>query len=280
MKADLRTNLTHGLYAVVGFWITSFFMEWVVFDGIGFPDGYVLRVWAFVDLLGSGLWWRIQWLSDYEWLAMVIDYLLEGSVAFLVVFTISFITNKKKLKDILVVISAIMLAFVGIASAGSIHFSYEGNATNELYIGGYIHFPKSIADRIKVTGGVLEQENENGWLIKATNPVVNVEYIKVTDEDFSYSKKTFKAKEYPSELYEPVEPNEMRLTLKELKIALSNMTAELNAVKTQVKSIADKPTAGEQLMGFLLYFPPMWVVYAVFGVLGILAVLGWWYERD
>ncbi len=162
----------------------------------------------------------------------------------------------------------------------AIYYTYNGSVTKELYIGGYIHFPKSIADRIRVTGGVVEREDQTGWRIRVTQSVVNVQYIKLSSEDFSYTTKTFKAKEYPAELYKPVSPDEMRLKLIELNSKLSEFEKELKSIKSEVKAAADKPTAGEQLMGFLLYFPPMWVVYAVLGVLGFLALIGWWYERN
>lgn len=162
----------------------------------------------------------------------------------------------------------------------SIYYTYNNSTTEELYIGGYIHFPKTIADKIKVTGGVIEKEDQTGWKIRATQQVVNIQYVKLSNDDFSYATKTFKAKEYPAELYKPVKPGEMRLKLIELNSKLSQFEEELKSIKTDVKAVADKPTAGEQLMGFLLYFPPMWVVYAVLGVLGFLALIGWWYERN
>jgi len=162
----------------------------------------------------------------------------------------------------------------------AIYYTYNGSVTKELYIGGYLHFPKTIADRIRVTGGVVEKEDQTGWRIRVTQSVVNVQYIKLSSEDFSYTTKTFKAKEYPAELYKPVSPDEMRLKLIELNSKLAEFEKDLKSIKSEVKAAAEKPTAGEQLMGFLLYFPPMWVVYAVLGVTGFLAMVGWWYGRD
>ncbi len=162
----------------------------------------------------------------------------------------------------------------------SIYYTYEGDVTRELYIGGYSHFPRAIADRIKVTGGVIEKEDQTGWKLRVTQQVVNVQYVKLSDNDFSYSTKTFKAKVYPEELYRPVTPDEMRLKLIELNDKLSRFEEELKSMRTDIEAVADKPTVGEQLMGFLLYFPPMWVVYAVLGTLGFLALAGWWYDRN
>jgi len=162
----------------------------------------------------------------------------------------------------------------------TVYYTYNGNVTAELYIGGCVHFPKSIADRIKVQGGVVELEDETGWKIRATNSVVMIQYVKLSDRDFFYGTRTFKAKEYPAETFRPVKPDEMRLTLIELNSKLAEFEKDLKSIKSEVKAAAEKPTAGEQLMGFLMYFPPMWVVYAVLGVTGFLAIVGWWYERD
>lgn len=163
---------------------------------------------------------------------------------------------------------------------GVIYYTIDGNLTKELYIGGYIHFPKKLADRIKVTGGAIEQEDETGWKIKVTSPSVTVEYVKLTDRDFGYFKKIFVAKEYPAELLKPVKPDEMRLTLINLSKKVEDFREELKKVRNSIEVIAEKPTVEEQLMGFLLYFPPMWVVYALLGTMGFLIAIGWWYERN
>jgi len=190
---------------------------------------------------------------------------------------------RRSIALVLIVITILCLygiVAIAIVRATAIYYTYNGNITKELYIGGYIHFPKTIADRIKVTGGIIEEEDETGWKIRVTQQAVNIQYIKLSDRDFSYSTKTFNAKDYPAELYRPVEPEEMRLKLIELNNRLSRFEEALKSIGADVKAIADKPTAGEQLMGFLLYFPPMWVLYAAIGTLCFLALSGWWYARD
>ncbi|RLI75982.1 hypothetical protein DRO97_01985 [Archaeoglobales archaeon] len=173
-----------------------------------------------------------------------------------------------------------LFLFCHVVEAKTVYFTYDGNATKELYTGGYLHFPKSIADKIKVCGGIVEKENDKEWAIKVTKNTVVVEYIKLTNNSFSYGKKTYSAKEFPAELYEPVMPEEMRLTLMSVNQNYANLTKELNNLKAVVNSIKDRPTFGEEVKGFLLYFPPVWVAYIIFGILGFLTLLGWWYERD
>ncbi len=79
---------------MLGYWITLFLMEWVVFRGFGLPDGYVFRVWAFADLFGGEAWRGLEWLADYGWLAGIIDYALEGMIAFTAVATLSILVSK------------------------------------------------------------------------------------------------------------------------------------------------------------------------------------------
>ena len=69
-------------------------MEWIVFRGSGMPSGYVIRVWAFADLIGHGLWNKLEWLNHYQWLAMPIDYALEGLIAFFVGLFLSLAISK------------------------------------------------------------------------------------------------------------------------------------------------------------------------------------------
>ncbi|MEM2356158.1 MAG: hypothetical protein QXO00_07585 [Candidatus Bathyarchaeia archaeon] len=164
--------------------------------------------------------------------------------------------------------------------ANSIYYTYSGNATAELYIGGYIFFPKTIADRIKVSGGVTEKEDECGWMIKVSQNAVTVQFVKLSDNDFSYGTRNFNAKEYPAELFKPVEPEEIRIKLIELNETISKFEKELKSIKLDVKTVASKPTFSEELKGFLLYFPPIWVLYTILGVVGFIALLGWWYARD
>jgi|Deesub1362B_J571_1020462.scaffolds.fasta_scaffold10677_2 hypothetical protein len=81
-----------------GYWITLFVMEWVVFRGFGLPDGYVFRVWAFADLFGDGAWRNLELLANYDWLAMVIDYALEGLIAFTAIVALSILVSRGILK--------------------------------------------------------------------------------------------------------------------------------------------------------------------------------------
>lgn len=171
-----------------------------------------------------------------------------------------------------------LIAMVGIiadAEANSIHYTYKGNSTGDLYIGGHLHFPKNLADYIKVqTGGIVEEETNTSWKIKVNNKIVNIHYIELGNNSFSFSKKRFEAKEYPEEMVKPVKKNELRLILKNFNKTLENVKQDLKSVKGNVKAAASKPTAGEQLMGFLMYYPPLYVVYAILAVLGLLALLG------
>lgn len=168
-----------------------------------------------------------------------------------------------------------MVGIIADAEASSIHYTYKGNRTGDLYTGGYLHFPKSLADYIKVqTGGIIEEETNTSWKIKVNSRIVNIHYIELSNDSFSFSKKRFEAKEYPAELVKPVKKNELRVMLKNFTGTLENVKQDLKSVKGNVKAAASKPTAGEQLMGFLLYYPPLYVVYAVLAVLGLLALLG------
>jgi hypothetical protein len=81
-----------------GYWITLFFMEWIVFRGFGLPDQYVLRIWAFADLFGDGTWRSLEWLADHEWIAMVIDYVFEGLIAFTAIVALSILVSRGILK--------------------------------------------------------------------------------------------------------------------------------------------------------------------------------------
>lgn len=81
-----------------GYWVTLFFMEWVVFRGFNLPGGYILRVWAFADLFGDGAWRSLEWLANYEWLAMAIDYVLEGLIAFTAIVALSILVSRGILK--------------------------------------------------------------------------------------------------------------------------------------------------------------------------------------
>jgi len=180
-----------------------------------------------------------------------------------------------------VLVGLVLICMVGITIAekpanelGTIYYSYGGNVTKELYIGGYLHFPKKLADRIKVTGGAVEKEDDTGWKIKVTSNAVVVDYVKLTDKDFSYSRKKFVAKEYPAELIKPVKPDEMRMTLIELNKNLNNVTKELKTVKYKVTEISERPTIQEMLVGFFVYSPWMYPIYVIVGILGLLYVLG------
>ena len=57
----------------------------------------------------------------------------------------------------------------------SIYYTYDGSVTRELYIGGYLHFPKTVADRIRVAGGVIEKEDQTEWKMRVTHHAVNVQ---------------------------------------------------------------------------------------------------------
>lgn len=91
----MNQHLKTGIFGMFGYWITLFLMEWVVFRGYGLPDQYVLRIWAFADLLGDGAWRSLEWLADYGWLAAIIDYALEGLIAFVAVATLSILVSKE-----------------------------------------------------------------------------------------------------------------------------------------------------------------------------------------
>jgi len=179
-----------------------------------------------------------------------------------------------------VVLLVVLLFCIATASAKGIYFTYQGNVTKELYIGGELHFPKSIADRIKISGGVVLNSTNEEWIIRVTANTVVVEYIKLTNDSFSYGKRTYSAKNFPAELYKPVKPDEMRMALMQVNDNYAKLAKELASLKTAIKTVESKPTFGEELRGFLLYFPLMWVVYVAAGILGFFALLGWWYERD
>jgi len=91
---EINEHIRNGLIGALGFWITTFFMEWFVFRGHFLPDGYVLRVWNFIDFFAPGSWRSLEWINSYKWLAMPLDYLLEGAVAFCSVFTLSWTFSK------------------------------------------------------------------------------------------------------------------------------------------------------------------------------------------
>ena len=90
----MREHIRNGLFGLLGFWITTFFMEWFVHHGWGMPGGYVLRVWNFVDFFVPGSWMALAWINNYRWLAMLLDYLMEGAVAFCSVFMLSWMYSR------------------------------------------------------------------------------------------------------------------------------------------------------------------------------------------
>ncbi len=145
----------------------------------------------------------------------------------------------------------VLVLVAGIVNAGSVYFTYDVNGnktvTKELYIGGEIHFPKSIADRIKVNGGVIENETKSEWIIKATSNVVTVEYVKLTNNSFSYAKKIYRAKPFPEELYKPVSPNELRLALINLTKFQNDVNQKIDKIEAEIHKIKQKPTAGQEL---------------------------------
>ncbi len=185
-----------------------------------------------------------------------------------------------KVRNVVTLCLITIFVITGSAAAQGVYYTYQGNTTPNLYVGGEIHFPKSLADRVKVSGGVILNETSDEWIIRATSKTINIEYIKLSNRDFSYRKSTYVAKEYPTTLYKPVKPDEMRLTLIQVNKNYLNLTKELNSLKLAVKTIEGRPTFGEEVKGFLLYFPVMWVVYIFVGILAFIALIGWWYERD
>ena len=86
---------------------------------------------------------------------------------------------------------------------------------------------------------------------------MNIQFVKLSNNDFSYATKTFKAKEYPAELYKPVKPDEMRMTLINLNNNLEELKKEVQSTKLKVKEISEKPTFEETLYGFFVYNPIM-----------------------
>ena len=84
----------NGLIAVLGFWITQFFMEWIVFGGFMLPKHYAVRVmtilfgvdWLFTDPV-------YVFLLEHPWFAMVLDYMIEGSIAFITVASLTCVYN-------------------------------------------------------------------------------------------------------------------------------------------------------------------------------------------
>ena len=187
------------------------------------------------------------------------------------------------LKFKLVLVVALLATLIGVASANSVYFTYyiNGNKTitKELYIGGEIHFPKSIADRIRVIGGVVINETESEWIIKATSSVVTVEYVKLTNNSFAYSKKVYRAKPFPAELYKPVTLNELRLALVNLTKFQNDINQKISKIESEIHEIKQKPTAGQELMSFLSTNPVALGVYTILSILAIIALLGWLYER-
>ncbi len=171
----------------------------------------------------------------------------------------------------------LLMVFMGlvVADADNIQYSYDGNYTNKLYSGGKLFFPKSMADRVKVeAGGVIVNETSDYWVIKASGEVLSVRYISLSENSFSYDKQQFRPEKYPADLVEPVTKNQVRVSLKNLNTTLTEMKDELSSVENRVEAAAQKPTAGEQLTGFLLYYPPMWIIYLTLGVTAFLGVIG------
>ena len=183
----------------------------------------------------------------------------------------------------LVLVIALLITLIGVANAGSIYFTYDINGnktvTKVLYIGGDIHIPKSIADRVKVNGGVIEKETKSEWVIKVTSNVVIVEYIKLTNSSFAYSKKVYRAKPFPAELYKPITPNELRLALVNLTKFQKDMNKKISKIEAEIRKIKQKPTAGQELASFLSTNPIALGVYTILSILAFIALLGWLYER-
>ena len=208
------------------------------------------------------------------------------TLAWIFLFVFVFLSIAERLKERLrrLIASILVLVIVtGIVNAGSIYFTYDINGnktvTKELYMGGEIHFPKSIADRIKVNGGIVINETESEWVIKATSSVVTVEYVKLTNTSFSYAKKIYNAKPFPKELYKPVTPDELRLALINLSQFQNDVNRKIGKIEAEIHEIKQKPTAGQELMSFLSTNPVALAFYVFIFILAIIALLGWLYER-
>lgn len=176
-------------------------------------------------------------------------------------------------KSLYLVLAVILLLAVNSASAT--YYTYNSNTTEELYVGGRIHLPKSVADRLVVNGGgVIEKSTPKQWIIRATGERVSIEYVKLNDFGFSHNKKTFSAKEFPKELYNYMNKSEMRLTIKDLNNKVGNLSSKVNQIEKNTDAIADKPSFEDKVAGFLFFNPFMYIVYAVLAFFGFLAFLG------
>jgi len=172
---------------------------------------------------------------------------------------------------VLRILLPVFLIFLVIAPASAqIYFTYDGKPVDKLYIGGELHVSKSVADRVRVTGGVLENETEEEWIIKVTGSPVVLEYVKLSNNSFSYSQKTFKAEEFNEEIYRPMKPDEIRIALNDLNNSISTLSTQLSEIKERVY----QPTLEERLTEFLLFNPVMIFIYIVVAFFVVLIILG------
>lgn len=169
-----------------------------------------------------------------------------------------------------IILSALLIFFLAVPSSAQIYYTYSGKAVDKLYIGGELHVSKKIADRVRVTGGVLENETEEEWIIKVTGSTVVLEYVKLSNDSFSYAQKTFKAEEFNEEIYTPMKPDEIRIALNDLNNSISAMSSEISEIKERVY----QPSFEERFREFLLYNPFMIFIYIVVAFFVILIILG------
>lgn len=165
------------------------------------------------------------------------------------------------------------------AEEAQILYSFEGNYTGTLFINGYIHFPKAFADRIKVTGGVIEEENEREWIIRVTDPNVRIDYLLLTNNSFETGTKTFQAKEYRADVYEPMKPDEIRQQVKITNNRLQSLQEQISAMAHDIQELKNRPTSWDQFKTFLKESPVMKPVYLILAFLIFVTILGWFYGR-
>ncbi len=165
------------------------------------------------------------------------------------------------------------------AETAQIYYSFNSTPTSSLFIGGHIHFPKAFADRIKVSGGVIEEEDEREWIIKVTDPQVRIDYLLLTNNSFETGTKTFQAKEYRKELYQPMKPDEIRQQVKITNNRLMAMQEQISAIASDIQELKSKPTSWDQFKAFLKESPFMKPVYLILAFLIFVSILGWLYGR-
>jgi|GEM_PF-5993468 hypothetical protein len=187
---------------------------------------------------------------------------------------------------LLVLIYTILLAFVGFMAMATVNgqenqikYSFNGTYTGSLFIGGHIYFPKSMADRIKVTGGLIVGETPQEWIIRVTDPQVRIDYLTLTENSFDYGTKTFQAKEYRADVYEPMKPDEIRQQVKVTNNRLQSLQEQVSAIGADVQDLKNRPTSVDQIKAFLKENPAMKLVYLVVGFLVFVTILGWFYGR-